>query len=104
MCVVSMIGEHYGDKLRREWPQFFPVQPSPVFQQYVAPPTVSRQEFDELKRQVDEMVSLLKRAKLYDEQHGEPECEIEEKMAVLRTVARLVGVDLDTALKGETNV
>lgn len=104
MCVVSMIGEHYGDKLRREWPQFFPdQQPRPLQVEYspFVPAPVSRQEFEELKRQVSEMTELLRRAKVYDEKHGEPDCEIEEKMAALRAVARIVGVDLDAALNRE---
>ena len=43
---------------------------------------------------------LLKRAKKYDEDNGEPDCEIDEKMDVLRKVAKLVGVDLDEVLRG----
>lgn len=96
MCVVSMIGDHYGEKFRVQWPQFYPnVAPS-----YVLPvePAVTRAEFDELKREVAEMVSLLKRAKAYDEKNGEPGCEIEEKMALLRRFAKMVGVDLDKEL------
>lgn len=91
MCVVSMVGDHYHDKWQREWPQVLPNtnQPVPAF------PPVSRMEFDELKRDVQEMKELLIRAKKYDEENGEPECEIEEKMDVLRRVAKLVGVELD---------
>lgn len=102
MCVLSMIGDHYREKWHREWPVFFPVTtPTMPTISFIAVPPVSREEFDALKLQVDEMVSLLKRAKIYDEEHGEPECEIEEKMALLREVARLVGVDLKTALEGQ---
>lgn len=60
---------------------------------------VSRQEFDELKRDVLEMKALLKRAKEYDERNGEPGCEMEAKMALLRKVAAAVGIDLDDILK-----
>ncbi len=59
---------------------------------------VFRHEFDELKRQVDEMVSLLKRAKKYDADNNEPDCEVEDKMALLRKVAAMCGVNLDEAL------
>lgn len=85
MCVVSMIGEHYAEKWR-PFQQFPPGQLSP----YHLPPGVTRGEFDALKR-----------AKFYDEAHGEPECEVEEKMALLRKVALLIGVDLDAQIAGE---
>lgn len=96
MCTVSMIGDHYGDMWKRLpeinqplFPQQFPLQP----------PAVSREEFDDLKRQVGEMVDLLKRAKKYDEENGQPDCEMDEKMDLLRKVAKLVGVDLDKAIR-----
>lgn len=38
------------------------------------------------------------KAKAYDEANGEPECEIESKVALLRAVAEAVGVDLDDVL------
>jgi hypothetical protein len=44
------------------------------------------------------MKALLKRAKEYDERNGEPECEMDEKMAVLRKLAEMVGVNLDDVL------
>ena len=105
MCVVSMIGDHYFDKWRGKWPTYpfsptSPQAPDPirdfVFQQTYTP--VTRQEFDQLKKEVAEMVALLKRAKDYDERNGEPECETDEKMRILREVAKLVGVDLDKEL------
>ena len=55
---------------------------------------VSREEFDELKRQVEDMLEILKVAKLYDEENGEPDCAMDEKVGILRKVAELVGVDL----------
>jgi len=102
MCVVSMIGEHFRETLPKQHPQIFPQAPDgvpvwmPLASGVVAP--VSREEFLVLKKTVDEMVVLLRRAKLYDEEHNEPDCEIEEKMDLLRKVARLVGVDLDQQL------
>jgi len=72
------------------------VQPFKVMP--IGEPVISRAEFEELKRQVLEMKELLKRAKEYDERNGEPECEIDEKMQILRKVAQLVGVDLDDVI------
>lgn len=103
MCVVSMVGDHYRDK----WMPKFPDMPS--WPDYVPHPgkfeplepfipAITRQEFDQLKRDVEEMKALLKRAKEYDERNNEPDCEVEEKMALLRKVARMVGVDLDDVI------
>lgn len=100
MCVVSMVGDHYRDKWQREWPNLpgtQPVGPSPL-PAGLRHPEVTRAEFDALKRDVLEMKALLKRAKIYDEENGEPDCEIDEKMALLRRMADFVGVDLDEVI------
>lgn len=102
MCSVSMIGDHYRDMWQSQpWfnqiptGQPYPLQPPITI---YTPPEISRAEFDELKRQVSEMKELLKRAKKYDEDNGEPECEVDEKMDVLRRVAKIVGVSLDDVI------
>lgn len=84
-----MIGDHFNDK----WKQ-------PPYQQiFTNIPDVSRAEFESLKKEVEEMKALLKRAKEYDEKNNEPNCEIEEKMAMLRKFADAVGIDLDDVIK-----
>lgn len=100
MCVVSMVGDHYTDK----WRDLLPGYPSrgwpvPNGDGTVIPSiNVSREEFDQLKRDVEEMKTLLKRAKEYDERNGEPDCEIDEKMEMLRRVAKMVGVDIEDVI------
>jgi hypothetical protein len=99
VCTVSMIGDHYRDK----WT--YPVTPTPLQPLRQVSPTyvlnvspVTREEFDALKRDVEEMKALLKRAKDYDARNGEPDCEMDEKMDLLRKVAKLVGVSLDDVI------
>ncbi len=95
MCTVSMIGDHYNDKWRPQpW-----YQSQPAIGGLFQPSAISRAEFDDLKRDVLEMKELLKRAKKYDEENGEPDCEMDEKMDLLRKVAKLVGVDLAEVLQ-----
>lgn len=91
MCTVSMIAEHYRDK-------FYPQQTSGVLDASMFRAPVTRAEFDALKRDVEDMKALLVRAKKYDEDNGEPECEMEEKVALVRRVAEAVGVDLSDVL------
>lgn len=97
MCAVSMVGDYFKDK----WIPYFERNtfPSGPFISPLPVPSVSPDEFLALKREVEEMKELLKRAKVYDEEHGEPECEMEEKLKVLRAVAKAVGVDLEDVLK-----
>ena len=85
MCTVSMIGDFYSEK----WSPRFPPQVG-TFQ--ILPLSVSRDEFDALKREVLDMKALLERAVKYDRANGEPECSMEEKLVLLRKVAELVGV------------
>ncbi len=88
MCVVSMIGDHYGEKI----PMVYPWAVQPNSPNLVYP--VSREEFDALRKDVQEMKELLLKAKAYDEANGEPDCAMEEKVELLKRIAELVGVDL----------
>lgn len=85
MCVVSMIGDHFENK----WTRPYYVD---TFTNWAS---VSREEFEALKKEVLEMKELLKKALKYDEENGEPECQMEDKIATLKKVAKLVGVDLE---------
>jgi hypothetical protein len=84
-----MVGDHYRDK-------WFPMPqvPDSNFKFFIDPEAPTRAEFDALKREVEEMKTLLIRAKKYDEDNGEPDCEMSEKVEILKKVAELVGVEL----------
>lgn len=105
MCVSSMVGDFYRDKWSPQ-PWWLNISPTAPYHQFIpgqvpgAVPAVpiSRKEFDDLKREVLDMKEMLKRAKEYDARNGEPECEIDEKMDLLRRVAKLVRVDLGDVL------
>lgn len=86
MCMVSFVGSHYDDRWR---PQ---VQPFTTVQTWIT--NVTREEFEALRSEVAEMKELLIAAKRIDEVTGQPDCEMEEKVDLLRRVAEAVGVDL----------
>lgn len=91
MCVVSMVGDFYRDQFKQApWEKYI-YQP-------ICQPEVTKADFDKLREKVDEMVDLLKRAQAYDIATGQAGCEMEEKLALLRQIAALVGVDLDEVL------
>jgi hypothetical protein len=106
MCTVSMIGDHYGDKWNPLNPGIQGTQPYPQpktvedWSQILNPP-VRKSDFDALKKDVEEMKALLKRAIKYDEMNNEPHCEMEEKVALLKAVAKMVGVDLSEIFGNE---
>jgi hypothetical protein len=89
MCTVSMIGDYYDDKWKQ--PDY-----SKYFQNIH---NVSRQEFEALKKEVEEMKKLLLKAKEYDEKSGQPHCEMESKVAKLKEIAELMGVNLEEVFK-----
>jgi hypothetical protein len=95
-----MVGDFYSDKWKQPNIQPNPIFPSkpPVSIQDLLQfpsPTISREEFESLKREVLEMKELLKRAVDYDKRNNEPHCEMEEKVALLKKVAEYVGVTLE---------
>jgi len=97
MCAMSMIGDFYSDKYKHKpyiqpWPSVSPSTPlTPIL-------TIPVAELEQLKRDVADMKELLRRAKKYDQDNKEPACEIEEKVALLRALAKPVGVDLSDVL------
>lgn len=87
MCMVSNIGDGWAEQFPNKWPQFHPP--------YVQPPEVSKQDFDALRKEVQELKKLLTAAKKFDTVTGQPDCEMEEKVKLIKAVAKLVGVNLD---------
>ncbi len=87
MCTVSNIGDDWG----KRWPDN-PVNPWKQLPDVF--PQVSRAEFDALKREVEALRDLLKAAKIYDEKTGQPDCHMDDKVALIKKIAKVVGVDL----------
>ena len=79
-----MIGDGYNDQFPTRWPSVT-VYPEP---------SVPRHEFDALKKEVQELRELLLAAKKFDEETGQPNCEIDEKVEMIKKIAELVGVDM----------
>lgn len=85
MCATSMIMDHYSDKWHK---QFYPDRIEP-FVPYVPPePRITDEELAEFR-------SLLDRARKYDEEHDQPECELDEKRQALLKMAEQLGVEID---------
>ena len=96
MCVVSFIGDaykkHFDDNLWQPW-RVAPYGDMPDNKTEPAP-AVSKKDFDELKAKVEEMLEMLKAARAYDIATGQKDCQMEDKMEMLRRVCEVVGLDL----------
>jgi hypothetical protein len=95
MCTVSMVADHYQGLLTTQYP-WIPQPNQTTITEYVM-----KHEFEALKRDVENMKALLQRAKEYDERNGEPHCEMDEKVDLLKRIAKAVGVDLSDVFPAE---
>ena len=94
MCMTSAVGDSYRDGLPNK-PYFPGIQPFIVPGFAPNPPAVSRQEFDALKRDLEELKKVLLAAKRFDEVAGEPDCEMDEKVAIIKKLAQIAGVSME---------
>jgi hypothetical protein len=108
MCIASAISDDFG----RGYPWGRPVGPiGPVIQPEINPypnpfeklliptaPPISKEDFDALKKEVEELKELLEKAKQYDAKHDEPDCEAEEKIALAKQLGKTFDVDIESVL------
>lgn len=87
MCTMSMIGDDWARRSAPDYQKIFEGWPN-----HASGP--SRAEFDALKAELEALKKLLKAAKEYDAKTGQPDCEMDEKVALIKKFADLVGVDM----------
>ena len=91
MCVVSMITDDWSRKTDWQHQLLGPV--------YIQPDNAALQrDIESLKAEIEALKDLLKAAKEFDFATGQPDCEKEEKTALLKDVAKHLGVDLSGVL------
>lgn len=93
MCSVSFIGTGWRDTAPPNYPNVWPT----VINPNLTPGSddVTRAEFEALRHEMQELKTLLLAAKRFDRETGQPDCEMDEKVEIIRRVADLVGVDLE---------
>lgn len=98
MCTVSNIGTAWGGAFPNRYPWIQPYVPPTAPPIPTVIPGVSQDEFNRLKREVVQLRKLLRAAKDFDAATGQPDCEVDEKVALIRKIAEFVGVDLGDVL------
>lgn len=112
MCVVSMVSDHYLHKYKQDYPWINEViYPKTITDDSVMknvtllpnppaiPDTVSREEFDALKKEVEDLKILLQKSIEYDKNNNEPECYIDDKVELLKNLGKAMGVDIESVFK-----
>lgn len=95
MCIVSMVSDGWKEQFPERWPKFntnglvYPTQ------------SISREEFDTLKKEVKELKKLLKAAKKFDKITDQPNCEMDDKINFIKKIAEFVGVNLESVFNNK---
>jgi hypothetical protein len=107
MCTVSNVGDYWKDDFNKRWPNINPnVYPLPDGTSWPTTPAGvrpfnSQEEIAKLRKEMEELKLLLLAAKRYDEKMGEPDCEMGDKVALIKKIAKLVGVDMKDVFGGD---
>lgn len=88
MCMVSMVMNGWQEQHKWEQPHLTFTLP------------VGREEFEALKREVESLKKVLKAARLYDSETGQPDCEMEDKKRLLMEIAEKLGIDMSEVFSG----
>ena len=101
MCTVSNVGDYWKDDFTKRWPDINPDVYRGPLQGYVGAQLFnSQEEIAKLRKEMEELKLLLLAAKRYDEKMGEPDCEMDDKVALIKKIAKLVGVDMGDVFGG----
>ncbi len=98
MCIVSNVGDDWQRRRLPEiWPNTLPYpyeRKDPVdISQYIRRPDLLK-DVIELRKQIEEMRKELEAAREQDVAEGNADCEMEDKVAILKQIAKLFDIDL----------
>jgi hypothetical protein len=115
MCVVSMVGDDFTNRIGNDdlWKKFvtpYEQQSNQGLHKKMADPLTvnpitlnlglaTQEDLNILRREIEQLKQLLKRALKYDEDNNEPHCETDAKIALIKQIAEALGVDLTEVLK-----
>lgn len=95
MCVYSMVVDHFTDKWKDNLKPIHPwVKPSiePEDIHWYPPPTPVKFPTQD---EINDFYKLLERAKQYDKDTNQVDCELESKKKALEDLAKLLGIQIE---------
>ena len=90
MCVLSVV----IDDQSRRWRDQYPWVDTTSSGNVTITTGVSKEEFEKLKREVEALRKLVEAAREFDADTGQPDCESDDKIALLKKIADALGVDI----------
>jgi hypothetical protein len=104
MCAMSYVGDYYANSFPQRWPNISPSVPGPGV--YPGVPSITsplpwtntqyatKEDITALRAEILELRELLLAAKKFDEATNQPDCHMDEKVALIKAIAKLVNVDM----------
>ncbi len=92
MCAVSMVTDYW--KNNDQW-KYNGINGPGIATGGLAYNPVSREEFEQLRKEMMELKELLKAAKSYDDLTNQHKCEKEENVKALIQIAKALDVDFE---------
>jgi hypothetical protein len=110
MCVVSAVSSDWIDRTQPRFPSVWPIYPPikepnliPAADFEISPKGLAakqREEIAELKEEVLKLKAELEKARAQDIADGNPDCEMEDKVTIIKGLARLLDVDMGDVFGG----
>ncbi len=97
---MSLVIDHYADKWQKMIPPYenpwksSPIVPTPDPVPYYPIPEPIRQIYPS-PAEIQEFRELLEKARKYDRENNQPDCEMEEKKKLLLEIAKKLGIKID---------
>ena len=97
MCAVSAIADDWRKiHMPNIWPVVDPFANPPKIQSWA-----TKEELESIKKDLEALKLKLIEGKAQDEAEGNPDCEMDEKIAILKQLGKLFNVDLEKVFKNE---
>lgn len=99
MCTVSMVGDYWKDIYPEKYPWIKEYPGSGLVPTITYPDGPTKEEFAALKKEVEELKILLLAAKRFDTATNQHDCHMDEKVALIKKIAEIVGVSMEDVFK-----
>lgn len=126
MCIVSMVTDEWHEDWKKRYPGTAPntvpwketttapdweSSPPGTVTPTTVPPLdlsklvdfISREEFNKLKKEIKQLRKTIKAAKKLDEAMGQNECEKDEKIKIIKDIAKAFGVNFENIFDRNNN-